>query len=495
MQMLTSLDMAANEILNAIFQNLTTAPANPTIGRYYYNTTIKKLCIWDGTAWDPVGSITGDAIIALINAAVGTIDLDNLPAGVNSAVTNSHTHSNKAILDAITAAFTSELLTKLNGIAAGAQVNTVDSVAGKTGVVTLTGADVGLSNVTNFAQVKKIASSTMGNIPVWGSANGDILSNGYGVETSSLMGGSTNIPRADVVKAYIDSLLAANDAMIYKGTLGTGGTITAIPTTYNAGWTYRVITAGTYAGFVLEIGDMLQAIVDRTGTGNLNTDWTAWQTNSDGIIIGPASSTNGNFPVFSGTTGKVLGNSSYGPSSFATADHTHSTFDRATSALTGALVISDIVIVDGIVTSISTRSLTPSDMGAAPTVHTHGSYDRATSALSAAVVFSDIVVVDGIITGISTRSITPADIGAANFGHTHDEYSKKYKCAIGGSTSVVVNHNLGSRDIVATVRRTASPYDMVFTDIEFTDLNTLTVKFAVAPAAGEYTITLIGMYM
>ena len=49
-------------------------------------------------------------------------------------------------------------------------------------------------------------------------------------------------------KTYADSILGANDAMVFKGTLGTGGTATALPTTYQTGWTYRVITAGTYAG-------------------------------------------------------------------------------------------------------------------------------------------------------------------------------------------------------------------------------------------------------
>jgi hypothetical protein len=45
--------------------------------------------------------------------------------------------------------------TKLAGIEAGAQVNTVTSVAGKTGVVTLTKADVGLANVDNTSDLSK----------------------------------------------------------------------------------------------------------------------------------------------------------------------------------------------------------------------------------------------------------------------------------------------------------------------------------------------------
>ena len=124
-------------------------------------------------------------------------------------------------------------------------------------------------------------------------------------------------------KTYVDSLLGANDAMVYKGTLGTGGTITALSTTYSAGWTYRVITAGTYAGVACEIGDLITAIIDRAGSGNLNTDWTVLQTNLDGAVIGPASAVGNNFAAFDGTTGKLIKDSGYNSGSFATAGHTH----------------------------------------------------------------------------------------------------------------------------------------------------------------------------
>jgi hypothetical protein len=57
--------------------------------------------------------------------------------------------------------YTSVEKTKLGGIATGAQVNTVDSVAGKTGVVTLVKGDVGLSNADNTADnTKNVLSAT-----------------------------------------------------------------------------------------------------------------------------------------------------------------------------------------------------------------------------------------------------------------------------------------------------------------------------------------------
>jgi hypothetical protein len=45
--------------------------------------------------------------------------------------------------------------------------------------------------------------------------------------------------------------------MIFKGTLGTDGTITDLPTAseYNEGFTYKVITAGTYASIAAKVGD------------------------------------------------------------------------------------------------------------------------------------------------------------------------------------------------------------------------------------------------
>lgn len=111
-------------------------------------------------------------------------------------------------------------------------------------------------------------------------------------------------------QAYAQSLFASNDAMLFKGTVGVGGTheIAAFNglTTYNAGWTYRVITAGTLWGKVCEVGDLIMAIVDRAGSGNDNADWTVAQTNLDGAVIGPASVTDGYLALFDGITGKLI---------------------------------------------------------------------------------------------------------------------------------------------------------------------------------------------
>lgn len=78
---------------------------------------------------------------------------NNIDVAANTAAR--HTHANKAILDATSASYTTADETKLDGIEAGAQVNTVTSVAGKPGAVTLDKTDVGLSNVDNTSDANK----------------------------------------------------------------------------------------------------------------------------------------------------------------------------------------------------------------------------------------------------------------------------------------------------------------------------------------------------
>jgi hypothetical protein len=124
MKILTNLDLAKNQLLNARVQNLATAPTSPVKGQLYFNTASGRLFVYNGSEWigcDALGaSMTGADIVAAINGSTAIIDLDNLPESVGSAVDDSHTHSNKAILDDTSASFTTTLKSKLDGIESGA---------------------------------------------------------------------------------------------------------------------------------------------------------------------------------------------------------------------------------------------------------------------------------------------------------------------------------------------------------------------------------------
>ena len=118
---------------------------------------------------------------------------------------------------------------------------------------------------------------------------------------------ATGLVQGKAVYNYVDSKFAANDAMLYKGAItATSG----IPSTFQAGWTYKIASAGTYYGQVLEVGDMIIAVKDATNitisTSNFAEYWNAIQTNTDGHVSGPASAVSGNVAIFDGTTGKLI---------------------------------------------------------------------------------------------------------------------------------------------------------------------------------------------
>ena len=128
---------------------------------------------------------------------------------------------------------------------------------------------------------------------------------------------STSSTTAIATKGYVDSAFAANDAMIFKG--GLNGSATS-PGNYTplaqCGWTYKVATAGYINGVKMEVGDMLVCTVDTAAATSsnyttINNKWLFIESNNDGYVIGPASSTANNIAVFSGTTGKVIKDSGF----------------------------------------------------------------------------------------------------------------------------------------------------------------------------------------
>ena len=76
-----------------------------------------------------------------------------------------------------------------------------------------------------------------------------------GTIDTSVTSGSSNLVTSGAVYTAIDNL---PEPMIFKGSLGTGGTITTLPTAAasNEGYTYKVITAGTYASQAAKVGDL-----------------------------------------------------------------------------------------------------------------------------------------------------------------------------------------------------------------------------------------------
>ena len=137
-----------------------------------------------------------------------------------------------------------------------------------------------------------------------------------GVPTAPLADG-TNVSAVANVKYVLDTVGNIGEAMHYKGAVD--GTTHVLPSgDFKAGDTYKVSVAGEYAGKNCEVGDMIIANTSAAAGAGSNDKWDVIQTNIDGAVTGPAASTDGNFVVFDGETGKVIKNSTVNPSSFKT---------------------------------------------------------------------------------------------------------------------------------------------------------------------------------
>lgn len=87
MKILTNLDLSKNQTLNRVVQNLASAPATPSVGQEYYDTTTNASYIWNGTAWVSTdASKVADGAIALSKLATNPLARAN-HTGTQTAAT------------------------------------------------------------------------------------------------------------------------------------------------------------------------------------------------------------------------------------------------------------------------------------------------------------------------------------------------------------------------------------------------------------------------
>jgi len=70
----------------------------------------------------------------------------------------------------------------------------------------------------------------------------------------------------------------------------------------------------------------------------------------------------------------------------------------------------------------------------------------------------------------------------------------KYTIAIGDGTNSVftVTHNLNTLNVVVSVRETATDGELVATEIQIIDANTIQLTFGGVPTSGQYQVTVVG---
>jgi hypothetical protein len=102
------------------------------------------------------------------------------------------------------------------------------------------------------------------------------------------------------------------------------------------------------------------------------------------------------------------------------------------------------------------------------------------------------VTVDGL--GINNGTGLTFSSGALVFDTANGYGTRKLAFNVGdaAATTIPITHNLATRDVTVHLYENSSPYAQVEADVEHTDSNNVTLKFAIAPTLNQYRVVIVG---
>jgi len=263
---------------------------------------------------------------------------------------------------------------------------------------------------------------------------------------------STNVADGTGHTHAVDSTIAKSSITITAGSgLTGGGDLTA----------NRVIDVGVGDGISVAV-DSISANID-TGAG-LKFDTSSPKKIQVGLL------STGGLQFTTGSLGVMLDGSTIttGSNGLKVTDSTYQPLDATLTALAGITSAASQIILGTGVDSFVSGALTDLYVATANK--------------------------DGLAGTYSMRTLGSGSQQASSGSHVHAGMATKYTTAIGNTTltDLPVTHNLNSRNIIVQVARTLTPFDVVYPDIEMTSASICVIRFAVAPATNEYTVTVIG---
>jgi hypothetical protein len=426
---LVSVDLNKNELLNARIQNLGAAPSNPVSGQIYYDTSNQTMYYYNGLSSPNGPWMPMSGSTEVIQEVIGSSVL----AGTALTATYDDTAGTTTL--------------KLNDTAV-----TAGSYGSTTKIPTFTVDAQGRLTAASESDVAtnlSIAGDT-------GTDTVDLLS-----DTLTIAGGEG----IDVEVTNNTITVSAEDATYTnKGVASfnsTDFTVTAGAVSLNKDPVITLSGDVTGSATMTNLGDVTISTTIEPNSVALGTDTT-------GSYIS----------TIAGTVGEITVSGSGSESAAVTIGLP----DDVTIA--GDLTINGNLDVQGSINSISTTEVNIVDnkvvlntnVTGAPSANAGLKVNRGTSA--------DVEVL---------WNETSDQWTLTNDGTNYHEITRKYKETLNTSaTSYTVTHNLGTKDVVTAIYEVASPYAQIETDVEHTSDSVVTIRFAVAPTAGEYRVVVIG---
>lgn len=503
---LVDLNLNQNELQNGVLQNLASNPASPKAGQEYFNTTTNKFRIFNGTTWDEMGTGGGTVTsVAVANATNGGLTVSGSPITTNGTINIGHSN---VLTSAQTTSGIYPIKIDKNGHITeyGTALGNVSTTAAglipafssaNQSSTKIVAADYLWDATTGkYQQLPATAFSdttytdgTAGYVlKAKQDGSGNVITTTYAPLASPALTGTPTAPTATAgtnttqiaTTAFVQTAISGvSGAMYFKGTIGTGGTAgTALPTSgVKVGDTYKIVTAGTYAGQAAKVGDLFIATAttptwayvpsgDDTGVTQI-TAGTGLNTTSDDT------GTDGGSITTTGTLYLTKSGVTAGTYQGLTIDK----YGRVTAAsnmgyTTNTGTVTSVGITNGGGLTISGSPITTS--GSITVGHSNS------------------------VTAQTTQAVYPIKIDAN--GHISAYGSavtilKKYTGTITGdasATTFTITHNLSSRDVSVQVYD-GSTYEEVVTDVTRSTTSAVTIGFAVAPASGKtYKVVVIG---
>lgn len=550
----TSINLNKNELQNARVQNLSSAPSSPVTGQIYYDTVLNTMYFWNGTAWIPTSGsaeVIQDTVDTMIIAGTGldktyddnagtlTLDIDSTVTTNSGTQTLSNktltapkfadggfiadANGNESIKITATGSAVNEI-TVVNAAtgaapaisASGGDTNVDLNLTGKgSGVVKAGGVEVVTTSGTQTLTNKTITSPTVSGLYVSDSSIVFEGSSADGSETTIQVANPTDDRTITFPNLSGDVILSVNKVTDLAAPTSAFSmnsqkiTNLATPTNSSDAATKAYVdgvaeglhvheAARVYVASnidlstALEAGDIIDGVTLIAGDRVLVNAQTTGSQNGIYVVQSSGAAVraldfdtaaevdSGDFIfVTAGTTYAATGwVQTLKPATIGTDPISFTQFSGAGTYLAGAGL--------DLVGSTFSVDITP---GSA-----HPSLKWEDDAIQVKLNTSDGLEVTASGVGINNGTGLTFSAGALTLDTANGYGVRKYSASVGNGslTSIALTHNLGTRDVSVHIYDNASPYAQVEADVEHTDTNNVTVKFAVAPTTNQYRVVIVG---
>jgi len=514
---LVDIDLNKNQVLNLVFQNLSTAPASPSLGQVYYDTVSNNLNLWDGSWTDLTSQGSGSTNLSYSATSTnGTVISSNgtnatllLATGANAGLLSpsqftllgntSGSNTGDNAVNSLYSGLVSNVSTSLStgtvnattyGITSDGGVNDIILVEATTTNAGLLGATKFNNIVTNNAKVSNVSTSLSTgtvNATTYGitsdgsvddivlleatTTNAGLLSatkfNNIVTNNAKVSATASNVNAAGATMNS-DTTLAGNGYFLNDGTFSANdGTKAASQQSIKTYVDTKVTSAKSYIG----------GYNASTNTPDLDSLPSSGISKGDQYTV----TVSGTFFTTLVEIGDVLISEKDSPTLESDWTIVHGNLDAASikaqyesNSNTNALTDANLTLLgntSGVNTGdeVSSTTTTPGVIELATQTEVNNGTD-------------------------AVRAVTPATL-KSNLGITATlSVAKKYASAIGDgvSTSIAVTHGIGTKDVNAQIYRVASPFDVVECEINKTSTTVTTFNFNVAPTSGEFRCVIIG---